>query len=891
MMHTIDLSGVWQCAIPGMTKPITIPGTLDESGIGHRDVGGKKWHPDTDTSRAIYQTEDGIRTRLTRVVTYEGPAEITRRLDWTVPEGKRLFLEVERSRHLSLRLNGREVPPALERSVSTPGVFEVTGFMIGHDEITFIADNSYPGWPHDAIVFSSAATDETQTNWNGLLGYVRLRVEEPAFLAGARVYPHGDTVDVCVEIDAQEKGETSLTIASDALESPVTAPAYVYPGAQDVWLRGLPLRGDILRWDEEEGSLYTLTVTMGEENCAVRFGVRDFRAENGVLTLNGRRVFLRSEANCAVFPEEGHPPMEVERWREILALYRSYGVNCMRFHSHTPPEAAFTAADEMGMLMQPELSHWNPETAFESEESYAYYQAELRQTLRRLANHPSFVMLTFGNELACGSLGHQRMEQLLAMAHGMDNTRLYACASNPHYGWYGSMDSSDFYTSFKLRDTELRATYDRMMGYLNHRYPSAKNDYEEAMATLRRECGKPVFSFEVGQFEVLPDFGEIDEFKGVTRAVNYELIRRQVQESGMMDTWEKQVEATGEMANLCYREEVEAALRTEGYSGISLLGIQDFPGQGTALVGMLNAHLQPKPYPFAQPERFRAFFRSVLPLALLDKYTYDSNETLAAQVKLANYGKAPLTARLTWTLAGKNRCLSGELAEVTAPAGGLTVLGSIAIPLDAFDRAEKLTLTVRFGEAENTYPVWVYPPVEPACPANVHECRSLDDAAMQVLSSGGTVYLAPDSTGEALPQSIQAQFTPDFWSVGTFPAQAGGMGQLIDAEHPLFAAFPTEQYTNWQWWPMASQRAMILPRRMQAIVTEMDSYAYLRPMAQLLECRCLGGRLMLSSLGLHRLQQYPEARALQQAIYAYLSAERPLPEQELTVEEVRGLVK
>ncbi|MGN0971029.1 MAG: hypothetical protein ACI4OY_03670, partial [Aristaeellaceae bacterium] len=144
MMQTIDLSGIWQCAIPDMTKPITIPGTLDESGIGHRDVGGKKWHPDTDTSRAIYQTEDGIRTRLTRVVTYEGPAEITRTLDWTVPADKRLFLEVERSRHLSLRLNGQEVPPTLERSISTPNVFEVTGLMTGHDEITFIADNSYP---------------------------------------------------------------------------------------------------------------------------------------------------------------------------------------------------------------------------------------------------------------------------------------------------------------------------------------------------------------------------------------------------------------------------------------------------------------------------------------------------------------------------------------------------------------------------------------------------------------------------------------------------------------------------------------------------------------------------------------------------------------------------
>ena len=117
------------------------------------------------------------------------------------------------------------------------------------------------------------------------------------------------------------------------------------------------------------------------------------------------------------------------------------------------------------------------------------------------------------------------------------------------------------------------------------------------------------------------------------------------------------------------------------------------------------------------------------------------------------------------------------------------------------------------------------------------------------------------------------------------------MGQLIDAAHPLFTSFPTESHTDWQWWPMANRRAFVLPRPMQAIVAELNSYAYLRPMAQLLECRCHGGRLLLSSLGLHELQQYPEARALQQAVYAYLAAPGPLPAQEMTVEEVRALVR
>ncbi|MBQ8554809.1 MAG: hypothetical protein IJ438_02940 [Clostridia bacterium] len=889
-MRIIDLSGIWQCAIPGMTKPIAIPGTLDQSGIGYQDVGGKKWHPDTDTNAALYQTDGGIQTRLTRVVTCEGAAHITRTLDWEVPASGRLFLEVERSRHLSLCLNGQMVPPLGECSVSTPYVFEVTGRMTGHDEIDFIADNSYPGWPHDAIVFSSAATDETQTNWNGLLGYVRLREEEETCLRGVRAYPHGDMLDVCVETDALDSGDAVLSLSSAALRAGVSQMVHVKAGVQEVWLRDLPLASDIRRWDEEEGNLYELSATLGGSTSTVRFGVRDFRAEKGFLTLNGRRIFLRSEANCAVFPEEGHPPMNVERWREVLATYRSYGVNCMRFHSHTPPEAAFIAADEMGMLMQPELSHWNPETAFESEESYAYYTAELRGTLRHLANHPSFVTLTFGNELASGDLGHSRMEALLALSRTLDPTRLYACASNAHYGWYGYADSSDFYTSSSLRQHHLRATFANMEGYLNHDYPNARHDYDETMRLFRCESDKPVVSFEVGQFEVLPDFDEIDDFKGATRAVNYEIIRRKVIDNGLMDTWKQQVEATGELSNLCYREEIEAAMRTQSMSGISLLGIQDFPGQGTALVGMLNAHLQAKPYSFAQAERFRSFFRSVLPLVLLEKYTYESTETLTARVKLANYGKMSISGMPQWTLEGEGVKLSGALMEVTAPVGGLTELGRISIPLHGVRRAARLALTVRLGDAVNTYPVWVYPPVAPACPANVHECRTLDDEALAVLSGGGTVYLSPDSTKEALPDSIQAQFSTDFWSVGTFPGQEGGMGQLIDAAHPVFASFPTETHTNWQWWPMASQRAMILPRRMQAIITEMDSYAYLRPMAKLLECRCHGGHLMISSMGLQNLQQYPEARALLAGIYAYLGCAH-MPEQEMTVEEVRERVR
>ena len=258
---------------------------------------------------------------------------------------------------------------------------------------------------------------------------------------------------------------------------------------------------------------------------------------------------------------------------------------------------------------------------------------------------------------------------------------------------------------------------------------------------------------------------------------------------------------------------------------------------------------------------------------------------------MANYGKEDLHGAARWSLTGGGLSLQGALPGNHAACGALTPLGTLRIPLHGVRCAARLTLSVEFCGHTNTYPVFVYPALSPACPENVYECRSLDDHALQILQQGRTVYLAPDASEDALPHSIKTQFSTDFWSVGTFPHQAGGMGQLIDASHPVFDGFPTEAHTDWQGWPMAVQRAVILPRQMKSIVAEMDSYAYLRPMAKLIECRCGGGLLMLSSMGLHNLLQYPEARALQGAIYAYLAGNPPLPQQEITPEEIRILVK
>lgn len=956
----ILLNGKWHVVLEdGTTGQMDLPGTLDENGIGHRDVGANQWHPDAVLGNAAGEIDKDapIATRFTRRHTYEGEARISRKI--TVPDygTDRLFVLAERARALRLLVDGEACAVFRQGTLSTPYIFELTGAAPGEHEFTFLSDNSYPGMPKAAICYSSAATDETQTNWNGILGECSMYTRPQNFIDSLRVYPRavkkeeknkagGYVLDVCVELAPGSKKvykDAKIILQSEALaagelEDTQTLTEIISysgeglaeagtdkeenPKTMEIWFRDLPLRENVKLWDEDEGNLYEMAVTLDNgmsaedkggstAECRTRFGIRSFGDNgSGRLALNGRAIFLRGEANCAEYPETGHPPMTIPEWKEMLLKYRSYGINFVRFHSHCEPEAAFAAADELGMLLQPELSHWDPKDAFGTEESYRYYRAELVDLLKTYANHPSFVMLTLGNELQAQDEGRERMRELVRTAKRMDPTRLYANGSNAFYGEEGCDPESDFYTSQSCKDVVIRGTFSGMRGYLNENYPSADRTYDEAMAEIRKEYQKPVFSFEVGQFEVLPDFEELESFHGISDPVNLKLIKKRVEERGLLPTWEKYVEATGELSRLAYREEIEAAMRTRELSGISLLGLQDFPGQGTALVGMMNSHLEPKPYDFARPERFREFFQECRILVKLPHYTYEAGERLIAEVEAANFGKRNIEGVFCWTLAGKKsvsengNCepaeikskntviATGEDTEITiCRPGSYTEVGSLDIPLDFVEKNTALTLKVRIGDSISAYPIWVYRKTTPVCPENVYETRAFDVKTREILQNGGRVYLSPDADKESLPNSIKTQFTTDFWSVGTFADQEGGMGQLIDTEHPIFKEFPTDFHTDWQWWIMATKRAVILPHPMKTIITEMDSYAFLRPMAQMIEFRCLKGKVLLSTMELHKSQQYPEVRALQASIYTYLSGENFEPAEEITEEELSMLVR
>lgn len=1014
----IDLNGNWELTTEKFgQKTVIIPGTLDENKVGDPDVVAKPWHPDVeDRNKKLSKTMEEskvITSRLTRNYTYEGPVHFGKIFDCEVNDDKRYFLVVERSRALSLKVDGKSIDP-LSGSLSTPYRFEVTGLLHKGSRLELICDNTYPGLPYQDIVFSSAATDESQTNWNGLIGDICIEEKEKIFIGDVRIYPFGNEASIEVDLYLDESifsnsngicNDLDIVVSGDCLEQEVvfekinkaildgdmsvSGKFLDCDGEESISRKGIKCDSDEVtpitiklpkvllsglamsqKWDEFEGNLQNVEITLqsdissndesetfyneldtsiikpGDRSICkrvidsffARFGIRSFSYdEEGRLTLNGRRFFLRSEANCAYFPETGHPPMDEDSWETIIKTYMSYGVNCLRFHSWCPPEAAFSMADKLGILMQPELSHWNPRQAFETSESRFYYEKELREILKAYANHPSFVMLSLGNELQSDDSGIEEMHRLLNIAKNIDPTRLYAWGSNNFYGAKGTDADSDFFTSARFKDRHIRESGNK--GFFNTRYPASKFDFEFVMEDLRKEYDRPVFGFEVGQYEILPDFDQLEDFKGVTRADNIAVVRDRVKELGISDDeWKKRVNATGEIALLSYREEVEAVMRTKSMSGLSLLGLQDFPGQGTALVGMLDSHLKAKPFDFAKPERFRAFFSDKAILALMRGYTYTNNDILKVEVKVANYGKEDICGQISYSLIAEDGDVyakgivgSADYKSVTSTSdkcasddkyaseynyyasGDLTPAGKISIDLGKVSRNTRFNLILSVASDEaliSSYPIWVYfendssscegcsedndednnlNDVIPVCPDGIYETRWFDDKAIEVLSRGGKVYLSPSSTKEAMPNSIKAQFSTDFWSVGTFPEQEGAMGQLIDKDHPIFDNFPTEGYTNYQWWSMATQRALILPKYMDTIITEMDCYAYLRPMTQLMEVRCGGGRLLISSMGLQDLMKYPEARALLKGIYSYMDSDKFEPKQEMSVEAVLSL--
>jgi hypothetical protein len=626
--------------------------------------------------------------------------------------------------------------------------------------------------------------------------------------------------------------------------------------------------------------------------------LHDLRIVGTQFFIDGRPAFLRGTLNCCIYPLTGYPPMDVAAWKRELQVVKDHGLNHVRFHSWCPPEAAFAAADDLGIYFQVEVCTWpNPNVVLgpgspaglgDGSPVDQWVYDETRRILRAYGHHPSFIMLAVGNEPG-GPNQKAYLSKWVETFRKEDPRRLYTGTS----GWPELPENQ--YTV--ISDPRIQHWGEGLASRINAKPPETRSDYRDFIASK----DKPVISHEIGQWCVYPDLKNIGKYKGLLQARNFEIFRDSLAEHHMLNQAESFLQASGKLQAIVYKEEIESALRTPGMGGFQLLGLQDFPGQGTALVGVVDPFWDSKGYISA--EEYRRFAGETVPLARMSKRTWYTDESFSADVEIAHFGNVPIeNARPVWALTRADGApmARGEFDLKTIPLGHVP-LGTITVPLSRVDSPRKLVLTVSLDGTKiiNSWEIWAYPrTADVSVPSNILVASSLDDRARQTLQSGGKVLLipAPGTVKGDARGKVEIGFSPIFWNTAWTTRQPPHtLGILCDPKHPALSEFPTEFHSNWQWWELIhDSQAMILdglPPDARPIVQVIDDWVTNRRLGLLLEAKVGNGKLLVCSMNIGTdFDSRPAAKQMLASLLRYMAGNTFNPKIGLTVEQIDGMV-
>jgi len=912
-----------------LSDTVRLPGSLPGQGIGDPVTVDTRWTGGivdrsyfTAPEFAPYREPGHVKvpfwlqpeTYYAGVAWYQRDIEIPRA--WA---GRRIVLRLERP-HWETRVWIGDRLIGTNDSLSTPHLYDLGCVDSGRHQITVRVDNRMVV---DIGENSHSISDHTQGNWNGIVGAIRLESTPRVWLDDVQFHPNAARSSVRVKGRigncSGAPGASALKLSFRPIRRgrPIAGQPARSVQSEVRWgvdggsfETDVALGADAPLWDEFDPVLYTVTVDLETPAHRVsgRFGLRDFGVDGTQFTVNGRKTFLRGTLECAIFPKTGHTPTDRETWRRVMRAAKAHGLNNLRFHSHCPPEAAFAAADEEGVYLHVECGTWaNQSTTLgdgKPVDAWVYREAE--RILSAYGNHPSFVMLLYGNEPG-GDRHAAYLKAWVEHFRDRDERRLYSSGA----GW-PQIPENQFHV---VPDPRIQAWGGGMQSRINARPPETVTDYRDFI----RARPVPVISHEIGQWCVYPNFAEIPKYTGYLKARNFEIFRDSLERGGMLDQAEAFLFASGRLQTLCYKEDIESALRTPGMGGFQLLDLHDFPGQGTVLVGVLDPFWESKGYVTA--DEYRRFCNSTVPLARLAKRVFTTDEELVAGLEVAHYGPRPIEgATLVWRLVDdKGRALAESTSSCPEiPLGSATPLGSVRVPLESMPAPARTKLVVsieargdqaaarraaasfRGVRFENDWDIWVYPPaVSTALPADVTVTETLDENAKVVLGRGGKVLLVvPPSRVRPDPKRgrIALGFSSIFWNTawtGRQPPHT--LGILCNSRHPAFADFPTDGYSNWQWWYLVSRAgAMILddlPSDLRPTVQVIDDWFTNRRLGLVFEARVGSGRLLVSSIDLRcDLESNPVARQLRHSLLNYMASQAFRPKVECSIAQIEGLM-
>lgn len=902
----LDVSGVWQSSL----GECRLPGTTDENRLG----GGE--HPTTVTSQL---------TRLypyTGVVVYEREVVIPAEM-----EGKRLTLVLERTKPSTLWVDGDSVGSI--RKLCGFHEYALPQLKAGKHRLKVAVDNRNEAVP-SGVHGSHAWTDATQTNWNGILGRMEIVAVPQTYIADLQLYPDVEMNEVRVRMSlvAERAGKYEVRLSRSVFKDESGADAVL---RKKVTLKeGGRHELDFLMdmgenphlWSEFHPDLYTMSAVVASktatDSVAKVFGMRKFSTEGTQFVINGNKTFLRGTHDACVFPLTAYCPTRVDEWRRLFIIAKQYGINHYRFHSYTPTEAAFVAADEVGIYLHAELPLWGTIDSTTTAQN-AFLQAEGRDALQYFGNHPSFVSMGLGNELWGDN---DLMARWLEEFREMDPRHLYSQGSNNDLGWRGPklktdaegsmVAAEDFYITCRVGGGEGFSTHARTSfsfsdadegGILNWNRPATNVNFSHVVSL----CQVPIVSHETCQFQIYPDYKELPKYTGVLHPYNLEIFRNRLEENGLTPQIEAFHEATGKWAVDCYKADMEYCLRTPQFGGFQLLDIKDYPGQGSALCGILDAFMDSKGIVTA--EDFRGWNAPVVPMAEMETFCWRSTDTLRVGLTLCNYTEDDYRKPLAWTLYSidnegvRNDLLneSGEVDFVDVYQGDVTSVGEILLPLSPIKQSTQLRLELKTGDYHNYYNLWVYAAAEPS-QTDVLQSDTLDDKTLMLLQKGATVLLTP-KLSSITKQSVGGLFTPDYWNYAMFktisennkrPVSPGTLGMLMNPEHPLFDRFPSEGRSDWQWWSIAlHSRPLILnalPHTYRPVIQTVDNVERNHKLGILMEFKVGKGKVLIATTDLAAIAPFTEGKAYTAALRSYITSPDFDPDTEISASALRTLL-
>lgn len=882
-VNRIDLSGRWSVRLDsadvGVAEswygqlyetPISLPGTTDMARLGSPS----QLEPALTKPQMLH---------LTRAYSYIGPAWYAREVK--IPEAwgdKEIYLHLERVLWDSQVWVDGESVDGHEESLATPHRYCLTPYLkAGGTHIITVRIDNRKRYDISVKELAHAYTEDTQVKWNGMLGDIYLEARENVCIEEVQLYPDAKSHRVRAVVTVSNTSGRSRNVdlkfsvtgreeskVWGVVEQKVSLPA----GSSEVKI-DCPLDTATPLWSEFNPYLCLATVEMADKDILAKknstFGLRSVERVNNTLEINGKPMFLRGTLECCVFPLTGTPPADREAWRKVFGSAREYGMNHLRFHSWCPPEAAFQVADEMGFYLQVELPVWSV-TLGKDSLTIAFLRKEARRISREYGNHPSFCFWSMGNEL---QYDFDILNTMVAELKDTDSRHLYTATSFTFEKGHGARPEphDDFFVTQWTQNGWVRG-----QGVFNQFTPSFDKNFQQAVDGL----SVPVVTHEVGQYAVYPDLSEIDKYTGTLLPLNFMAVKNDLAKKGRLEKAPLYLQASGELAAVLYKEEIERALKTPGISGFQLLDLHDFPGQGTALVGLLNAFWESKG--IITGRAFREFCSPVVPLLSFPKAVYTQDEIFRAEIELCNYGAEELSDKLlSWTVtSGSHLVAEGQVAAGRLRIGHNGDLGVIEVPLDKITKPSKLEVCVAVEGTDyrNRWNIWVYPADPTPEWGHVRYTRNYDEA-MALLAKGEKVLFNPDWR---TMQGVEGKFVPVFWSPVHFPNQAGTMGILCNPEHPALADFPTDMHTDWQWWDLNINSTTLVADSLQggtAIVEMVDNFISNRRLASLYEGAVGNGKLMLATFDLEKsLDSRPVARQMLISILKYMNSDLFTPE-------------